>query len=337
MKGNMLNRIPLKIYRDLRWLKNEKQSYSDIRSKFSKEYADIWFSAEKAIHKYGKSEETYRAINARDKYIMNYIEDSCRDVIEKYKNAEAQTDSSNQSDKKIWVFWWTGEESAPDIVKACVKSIRKNAGNHEVVFIDKDNYEKYVNLPAPIIEKHDLKQLSHAHFSDILRHTLLAKYGGVWIDSTVFVSKPLPEFLFESPFYTAKSVDLSAFYFSRSRWTGYFLCGETECPLFSFTRDMLIDYWEKNDFIIDYLLMDYVFDIACKTIPSVKAVMEKVPDNNLLRGKLMAQINEPYSKELFSELQNGDTFISKLSWRYGNPVEKTNDGRLTNYGYLLKL
>lgn len=92
---------------------------------------------------------------------------------------------SRRVDEPIWVFWWTGEETAPEIVKACIKSIRRNANGHRVIFLSKDNLHDYVTLPDFIEKKHNDGNIGHAHYSDIVRISLLAEYGGVWIDSTV--------------------------------------------------------------------------------------------------------------------------------------------------------
>ena len=32
----------------------------------------------------------------------------------------------------------------------------------------------------------------------------------------------------------------------------------------------------------------------------------------------------------------GDTFLYKLSWKFGNKDEKTADGHVTNYGHMLE-
>lgn len=51
--------------------------------------------------------------------------------------------------------------------------------------IDNGNWRDYVELPEYIIQRWDKKQISPAHFTDLLRLQLLIKYGGTWIDATV--------------------------------------------------------------------------------------------------------------------------------------------------------
>ena len=337
MKENIINYIPLKVYRYLRWKVAQDKTYRKISDCYGNEYAKLCYDAEKAIHFNYPIEITLDLLKRKDDYILSHIETKCKNIIDSAKEYQPAKNNSNEFEKAIWVFWWTGKSNAPEIVKACIKSIRRNSNGHKVIVIDKDNIDNYVTFPDYINEKHKQGKIGHAHYSDIVRMSLLSKYGGVWIDATVFISQPLPDELFTAEFYTAKSVDDKSFYFSHSRWVGYFLAGNKDFPLFSFVKDMMLEYWKSTDEIIDYLFMDYLFDIAYRHIPYVKTVMDDIPDNNLARGELMSKINAPYSKELFEKLMNGNTFLSKLSWRYGNPVPLTASGKKTNYGYLIEL
>ena len=60
-----------------------------------------------------------------------------------------------------------------------------------------ENYSDYVELPDYVVEKHKNGTISRAHFSDVLRFSLLKTYGGMWIDSTAFsfVEKQIFNFL----------------------------------------------------------------------------------------------------------------------------------------------
>lgn len=334
MKENFINYIPLKIYRYLRWKKSVNQEYRQNRNNFSDEYAQICADAAKASRRNRSTDEVLAAYAKKDAYIIRYLENLCGDVIDEYKNGK-HPQIRKDDPKKIWVFWWTGEESAPDIVKACIKSIRKNANGRQVVMLDRNNFRDYVSFPQYVLEKHESGQITHAAFADLLRLNLMATYGGIWIDATVFLSQPIPECVFANEFYTLKTVNMKASYYSKSRWCGYFLAGENSFLLYSFAKDFMLTYWARSEQIIDYLLMDYVFGIAYEHFADVKDTIDALPDNNTRRGQLMSAINEPYSPELFESLASQDTFASKLSWRYGNPQPYTKDGKLSNYGYLL--
>lgn len=88
----------------------------------------------------------------------------------------------------IWFYWSNGVKNTPDIVKDCLASAKKLIGEHEVVEIDYNNYSNYVKIPHYIVEKYEKGIISQAHFSDILRFTLLSVHGGIWMDATIFFS-----------------------------------------------------------------------------------------------------------------------------------------------------
>ena len=76
--------------------------------------------------------------------------------------------------------------------------------------------------------------------SDLVRCSLLAENGGLWLDATVFVSKAIMNDVANMPFYTvvrneAKEKDIS-------NKISPFLIGGCDTRLFCFMRDMLYEY-----------------------------------------------------------------------------------------------
>lgn len=53
----------------------------------------------------------------------------------------------------IWVFWWQGENEAPEIVKRCIAAVCRNADAHPVHIIDKSNCQDFVEVPEQFPEK----------------------------------------------------------------------------------------------------------------------------------------------------------------------------------------
>lgn len=47
----------------------------------------------------------------------------------------------------IWTLWWQGEENAPDLVKACIASMRAHANGADVRVLDERNCASYLTLP----------------------------------------------------------------------------------------------------------------------------------------------------------------------------------------------
>lgn len=236
----------------------------------------------------------------------------------------------------IWICWWTGEHTAPPLVKQCIASIRSQAGEHPVHIITKDNFGDYLEIPAFILDKVENKQMCIANFSDYLRFSLLAKYGGIWLDATIYCTQPLGDTYFRVPVFTCKSPEQPTDYISRYRWTAFCFGGYQGNALFQFMHEAFTLYWKVNQTSIDYLLVDYLIETAYSHIPEIRAWLDAVPYNNLSRDDLQAAMNAALPAEAWQEILQPDTQLYKLSWRE-TYQECTPDGKKTVYGYLLGL
>lgn len=113
-----------------------------------------------------------------------YFERTCTKVTEE-RICDIKIPEQDENYKDcIWICWWQGLENAPDIVKKCVESIRIHAGNHKIVIITDENYKEFVAFPTWLEEKYKRGIITKTHLSDLLRISLLARYGGIWLDST---------------------------------------------------------------------------------------------------------------------------------------------------------
>lgn len=228
----------------------------------------------------------------------------------------------------IWVFWWQGLEQAPDLVQRCVDSIRRNSGGHPVQIITKENYAQFVSLPASILDKIG-NQITLTHFSDILRVNLLADHGGYWLDATIFVTKPLPEFSFDSPIFTGRNPGKDFRNISNWRWTGYAIAGWKGNSLFVLAKELFNAYWAQEIRLIDYFLIDHVIFIIYDTILGVRNQIDSIPVNNTAQHLLHEQFSQaaaPALLDLF--LQGKDTWLYKLTWKTSYP-ERSDCGQKT--------
>ena len=108
----------------------------------------------------------------------------CQSFLKPYIQ-DAEAEKINFSDKnktyRIWQYWDSGIENAPEIVKACVNSVEKYKGSLERVILDDNSIKNYVTIPDYIYKLKEKGVISKAHFADILRTYLLYEYGGCWI------------------------------------------------------------------------------------------------------------------------------------------------------------
>lgn len=82
--------------------------------------------------------------------------------------------------KIIWSFW-DGEQ--PPIVKACIDSWKRMAPDYEIRLLDKESTKD--------IQKYKRSSDSIQRYTDFVRLDRLSKHGGVWIDASVYLTKPL--------------------------------------------------------------------------------------------------------------------------------------------------
>ena len=90
-------------------------------------------------------------------------------------------------DKIIWQFWDKAEHLMTPNIKFCIDSVRKNNPDWRHILVTPHNIWTYLNeneLPSNLF-KFDMP----CHISDVVRVALLAKYGGIYCDSTIICFK----------------------------------------------------------------------------------------------------------------------------------------------------
>ena len=272
----------------------------------------------------------------KDKYVKSYIYDRFCKIIK-----DCQTDKGEKAirlledEYPIWVFWYQGFELAPPLVQACLENLRRK--NRNVNIVDKNNIEQYITLPLYIKEKVDKGYITYTHYSDIIRVSLLAQYGGIWIDSTCFVTKEIPSKIKQLAFFSSKTLNKSPLpLWSNSRWCGWGMGSSYKAyPLFIFLKNILYQYWSKENSLIDYLLLDALIEIAYNENEIIHTDMNLLPENNLSRNRLWGLMSLPYNQDEYQNLIS-DTWLFKLSYKT-KLRETTSSGQPTYYRKLLNL
>lgn len=253
-------------------------------------------------------------------------------IISKYKN----TTPINYIDKncKVWIFWWQGEESLPELNRMTINSVKKNLSNHELIILTKDNVKDYCTLPDEIFDKLENGLLSITNFSDVLRFNLLANHGGIWIDSTLLMTNHIDENLYNYSFYTIKHNKFANTHICRGKWSTFFMGASINNQLMQFVNEMLLSYCDKYDYFVTYLLIDCILNIAYDENTSFREIIDNVPINNenvFSLEKRLNVYNQP--NELLDKLMKENNFF-KLT--YKNIHFKNMNNQVTVYGVLCK-
>jgi len=278
------------------------------------------------------------ALLKKTKWLDRYISHHYSYIISKHKTKTINKDIISEA--IIWVFWGQGESSMPLLIRKCHEQLKRNQNNVRLLTLK--NLSDYIDIPQIILDKVKTGQITWAHFSDIVRMTLLSKYGGLWIDATVWVPKKIPiDNLMKLPVFSANSKtrntnkDICFWTSFDYNWSGWCLwTNHTNSHLFSFVADMLTVMASKEKMTLDYVLIDYLIYFAIHNFSDIETDIKNIsniPCKN--RNSLAAIMNKPFNSEQYDSLCATDNFF-KLSYR-ANWKSVTADGKQTFYGNLI--
>lgn len=230
-----------------------------------------------------------------------------------------------EKSNKIWICWFQGIENAPELVKACYNSVLKNYKDKEIIVLTEENYKKYVDIPEYILKKWKKGYITFAHFSDILRIELLSKYGGLWLDSTIFTTKK-SDLVFNEDIdlFVYKQVDLdrkNSLAVVASNWLIY---ANKNNNIINLTKKLLYYYWKDYNYAINYNIFHIFFKLATEVY---KDEWKNVPTfNNISPHILQFELNDDFQEIRFNEIKNMSDF-HKLNWR----IKSENKNSFYNY------
>ncbi len=233
----------------------------------------------------------------------------------------------NQKNSKIiWTLWMQGYENAPELVKSTIDSIRKFAelNNFQFILLEENTIEKYIVFPKLIKEKMDLGVIDYTKISDILRVSLLAKYGGTWVDATIYMEEEFDSSLLLQNYYTIKTGGIEDYSpnISNNRWKGFFLSGNSS--LFSFTRDFFFEYYSRYDIAVDYLLIDYIFDIAYKYNEKIKNQMLELEKSNPNLFWLENHLGDEFDQKVWDNITE-TTKVFKTTYKLSEEIKSNKN------------
>lgn len=257
---------------------------------------------------------THIGNEAKHKAILNYLDSLFVESYNTIKDKDRKQGAIKE-DSPIWVLWWQGVSQAPGIVKACIKSIQRNAENHPVHLLSKDNLKDYVDIPSFIFEKVDKGEITLTHLSDIIRMSLLAKYGGFWIDSTVYVTQKIGGYA--TPFYSIRQHGINPRYVDNGNdWTAYFIATCEHSLVAETIYKFFLRYWQKHEELVDYYLVDYAITLCKRHIPGMTQWINDIPYDSDRVNDMRLDLSTPYTDQLWSKLLANK--YNKLGWRNAN-------------------
>ncbi len=261
---------------------------------------------------------------------------------------KTQKVSPNPYPHKIWFYWSESLENAPKIVRICLKSIKKHIPGMDVITLDKNSVKKYIKLPKHILKKYEDGTICEAHFSDIVRVNLLNEYGGLWLDSTVFLTGAIPEDIFSADFFAPSLCDINPKKLPDFQYKNLLLPG-IFCNYFMYVANphnyvmecmvaFLNEYWKDRTWS-DYFLFYEFTAVAMEEDPQFFDIIMNMIRNHYYPEtaflNLDTKLNEQYLPTTWKQLKKfpvhkicGATYWKKRKIIKGSFAEKLVNEKL---------
>lgn len=247
------------------------------------------------------------------------------------------------NEKIIWQFWGQGWdfEKLPDVVKISYKSVEKYKKDYEIIPLDMNNINDYLEIPAYILKKVENKKMGFAHFTDIIRLALLYNYGGVWIDATILLTDYLPQEYFEMDYFMFQRddnlenkkdwEDYDDFYFSwnnemKVRVLNSIIFAKKNNEIIKTLLDMLLIFWKHNDLVPNYFFFQVLYTELIENYYKKKQC--KIVSDTLTHELIRVWFDK-FSQEKLDEITKRNN-VHKLTYKIDSGKRDTK-GTFLNY------
>ena len=269
-------------------------------------------------------------------------------VLKEYFTNKIETEQINpkktfNNEKIIWQFWGQGWdfEKLSDVVKISYKSVEKYKKDYEIIHLDMNNINDYLEIPAYILKKVENKKMGFAHFTDIIRLALLYNYGGVWIDATILLTDYLPQEYFEMDYFMFQRddnlenkkdwEDYDDFYFSwnnemKVRVLNSIIFAKKNNEIIKTLLDMLLIFWEHNDLVPNYFFFQVLYTELIENYYKKKQC--KIVSDTLTHELIRVWFDK-FSQEKLDEITKRNN-VHKLTYKIDSGKRDTK-GTFLNY------
>lgn len=262
-------------------------------------------------------------------------------LLERYKNVLEEgllkynvangKEPKNKKPKVLWSGWLQGENSAPELVKACWNSWRQHLPGYELRIITMDNYTWWIELPEWFVEKYRRGIIPPALFSDVMRIELLVRHGGTWIDGTVLCTG-FPTERLQKQWTDIETSPFCVFrYFKKGQreavgLSNWFISANAGDAMLAALRDALYCYWKDYNCTVDYYICHLFLDVLLHGQPYVVAAMPRCNSTHstLLGRKLACDFNEEAWQELTEHVAFHKFNFRKTKEAKANPQSYCN-------------
>jgi uncharacterized protein Usg len=212
-----------------------------------------------------------RAANKLD----GYIDDFLNGKIERFCAAPKKPELAGK--KIFWQYWHQEiDANTSKIVISCLNSVKKHSNGYEVIILTGKTVKDYVDLPDFVWQKLGKGRFNNTKLSNLVRLYLLSAYGGVWLDATIYLTKPIAEGLLQKDFFafqrsetpppdadTYKKFD--PLYFSwdpayQIRMLNSFIIAKPHNKIIDDLLSIHLEYWRREKRVGHYFFFQILFN-----------------------------------------------------------------------------
>ncbi|EPJ9743955.1 capsular polysaccharide synthesis protein [Klebsiella oxytoca] len=212
----------------------------------------------------------------------------------------------------IWTAWLQGGDKLPPLISRCINSFSK-VHNKKIFIIDVYNFSDYISIPETIVEKFNSGKISYAAFSEIIRLELLAEYGGLWLDATIFIDRDISYLLENKKYVCLRASNDMTHGNLMGVFPVYFIYSDGHSEGVTKIRNYLREYWLSFDIQIDYFLVDYIFKYVYLRNNNFKNDNDIIPLLGLNRFLLNDVMSKAYNELDSQQLRDNTVPVYKLS------------------------
>ncbi len=213
--------------------------------------------------------------------------------------------------KTIWMLWQQGWDCAPDLAKACAESWKRHNPGWEIKLLDEQSLPGYITGYNEKVRE----RLTRQARSDMVRTMLLHQHGGLWVDASLFCSRPLDDWL-------PQVASPGFFVFTDPRpYRGiesWFLLGAKGNHFIAAMMDIFDAYWRRFSREHRYFWMVYLMEYLAKTDPQARRIWNEMGKLSALGPSAVAPnafLTEPPASVL-QLIDDGKVPVHKLNHRW---------------------
>ena len=240
-------------------------------SEFSRKILNFY----KKLKKANDAKRDFPVQVAIAKKLDNYVADFLSGKIERFAAIPKKSELIGK--KIIWQYWHQGiDENTPKIVNTCLDSVKKHSNGYEIIILSKENVNDYIELPDLVWEKLGAGGYKLPKLANLVRLYLLSAYGGVWLDTTIFLTAPIEEKYLQKDFFALQRPDtppsdlkfftnydpigLSWKAESYVRMQNSYMIAKPNHKIINDLLSILLEYWRKEEEAGHYFFFQICFN-----------------------------------------------------------------------------